>query len=113
MTCADVDGAHVIDLVAGRDFTPDGTIEAAEARDSDAARTARRDARVRAGHRDRPHFQLGRKYADALGLQALDGNGSWHGHDGLVRRRPSRAVAAIAEGTLDEPPGWPREVAPA
>src|SRR6478672_5021989 len=36
VTGADVAGSHVIDLVVGRDFTPDGTIEAAEVRDGDA-----------------------------------------------------------------------------
>ena len=36
VTGANVAGSHVLDLVAGRDFTPDGTIEAAEVRDGDA-----------------------------------------------------------------------------
>src|SRR5690606_15231932 len=36
VTGADVAGQHVLDLVAGRDFTGDGTIEAAEVRDGDA-----------------------------------------------------------------------------
>src|SRR5215204_1238604 len=35
VTGANVDGRHVIDLVAGRDFTPDGTIEAANVVDGD------------------------------------------------------------------------------
>src|SRR3954470_20217332 len=35
VTGADVTGSHVLDLVAGRDFTPDGTIEAAEVKDGD------------------------------------------------------------------------------
>ena len=60
-------------------------------------------------------FQLGRKYADALGLQVLDENGKLvtvtMGSYGIG---PSRAVAAIAEGTLDELGlCWPRNVAPA
>jgi prolyl-tRNA synthetase len=60
-------------------------------------------------------FQLGRKYADALGLQVLDENGSLvtvtMGSYGIG---PSRAVAAIAEGTLDDLGlCWPRHVAPA
>ena len=60
-------------------------------------------------------FQLGRKYADALGLQVLDENGKLvtvtMGSYGIG---PSRAVAAIAENTLDELGlCWPREVAPA
>jgi prolyl-tRNA synthetase len=60
-------------------------------------------------------FQLGRKYADALGLQVLDENGKLvtvtMGSYGIG---VSRAVAAIAEGNNDELGlCWPREVAPA
>ena len=60
-------------------------------------------------------FQLGRKYADALGLQVLDENGKLvtvtMGSYGIG---VSRAVAAIAEDTHDELGlVWPREVAPA
>ena len=60
-------------------------------------------------------FQLGRKYADALGLQVLDENGKLvtvtMGSYGIG---VSRAVAAIAEDTHDELGlCWPREVAPA
>ena len=60
-------------------------------------------------------FQLGRKYADALDLKVLDENGKLvtvtMGSYGIGA---SRAVAAIAEGTLDEVGlCWPREVAPA
>ena len=56
-----------------------------------------------------------RLYADALGLQVLDENGKLvtvtMGSYGIG---PSRAVAAIAEGTLDELGlCWPRNVAPA
>src|SRR3546814_14673740 len=36
VTGADVAGQHVIDLVAGRDFAGDGTIDAAEVRDGHA-----------------------------------------------------------------------------
>ncbi|HSU08435.1 MAG TPA: His/Gly/Thr/Pro-type tRNA ligase C-terminal domain-containing protein, partial [Pseudonocardia sp.] len=60
-------------------------------------------------------FQLGRKYAEALGLQVLDENGKLvtvtMGSYGIG---VSRAVAAIAESTHDELGlVWPREVAPA
>jgi prolyl-tRNA synthetase len=60
-------------------------------------------------------FQLGRKYAEALGLQVLDESGKLvtvtMGSYGIG---PSRAVAAIAENTLDDLGlCWPREVAPA
>ena len=76
VTGADVDGSHVIDLVAGRDFTPDGTIEAAEVRDGDPCPdcddgTLESARGIEMGH----IFQLGRKYADALDLKVLDENG--------------------------------------
>ena len=115
VTGADVDGSHVLDLVAGRDFTADGTIEAAEVRAGDhcprgdgVLETARG---IEMGH----IFQLGRKFAEALDLKVLDENGKLvtvtMGSYGVG---PSRAVAAIAENTLDEIGlCWPREVAPA
>ncbi|HEX2809334.1 MAG TPA: proline--tRNA ligase [Kineosporiaceae bacterium] len=115
ITGADEPGRHVFDLVADRDFTADGTIEAAEVRDGDACPvcgSALRSARgIEIGH----IFQLGRKYADALGLQVLDENGKLvtvtMGSYGIG---VSRAVAAIVETSHDEfGMIWPREVAPA
>jgi prolyl-tRNA synthetase len=119
VTGADVPGSHVIDLTAGRDFTGDGTIDVGEVRDGDPCPVCGatdggvlESARgIEMGH----IFQLGRKYADALDLQVLDENGKLvtvtMGSYGIG---PSRAVAAIAEGTLDELGlSWPREVAPA
>jgi prolyl-tRNA synthetase len=115
VTGANTPGQHVIDLVAGRDFTPDGTIEAAEVRDGDACPScggALESARgIEMGH----IFQLGRKYAEALDLKVLDENGKLvtvtMGSYGIG---VSRAVAAIAENTHDELGlVWPREVAPA
>ncbi|RYB95929.1 proline--tRNA ligase [Nocardioides oleivorans] len=120
VTGADVHGSHVIDMVVGRDFTPDGTIEAAEVRDGDACPqcATRGDDGVLASARgiEMGHiFQLGRSYAEALGLKVLDENGKLvtvtMGSYGIG---PSRAVAAIAEGTLDDIGlCWPRDVAPA
>ncbi len=120
VTGADVEGSHVIDLVAGRDFTPDGTIEAAEVRDGDPCPrcsseggegTLESARGIEMGH----IFQLGRKYADALDLQVLDESGKLvtvtMGSYGIG---VSRAVAAIAENTHDDLGlVWPREVAPA
>jgi prolyl-tRNA synthetase len=115
VTGANVDGQHVIDLVAGRDFTPDGTIEAAEVRDGDPCPncdgTLESARGIEMGH----IFQLGRKYAEALGLKVLDENGKLvtvtMGSYGIG---VSRAVAAIAENSHDELGlVWPREVAPA
>ena len=116
VTGADASGSHVLDLVVGRDFTPDGTIEAAEVRDGDpcpncADGTLHTARGIEMGH----IFALGRSYADALGLQVLDESGKLvtvtMGSYGIG---VSRAVAAIAENTHD-PDGlvWPREVAPA
>ncbi|MGH3331279.1 MAG: proline--tRNA ligase, partial [Nocardioidaceae bacterium] len=80
VTGANVAGSHVVDLVAGRDFTPDGTIEAAEVRDGDPCPecpttggngTLESARGIEMGH----IFQLGRKFAEALDLQVLDENG--------------------------------------
>ncbi|MFA6298826.1 MAG: proline--tRNA ligase [Nocardioides sp.] len=116
VTGADIDGSHVIDLVAGRDFTPDGTIEAAEVRDGDPCPSCDSGTLEAARGIEMGHiFQLGRKYAEALDLKVLDENGKLvtvtMGSYGVG---PSRAVAAIAEGTLDEVGlCWPRNIAPA
>ncbi len=116
VTGADIDGSHVIDLVAGRDFTPDGTIEAAEVRDGDPCPNCDGGTLESARGIEMGHiFQLGRLYAEALGLQVLDEQGKLvtvtMGSYGIG---PSRAVAAIAEGTLDDIGlCWPRNVAPA
>jgi prolyl-tRNA synthetase len=106
---------HVVDLVCGRDFTPDGTIEAAEVRagdpSPDGVGTLVAARGIEIGH----IFQLGRKYTDAFGLDAL-------GPDGKPIRITmgcygigvSRLVGAIAEQSHDQHGlVWPREVAPA
>ena len=116
VTGADVAGSHVIDLVAGRDFTPDGTIEAAEVRDGDPCPSCDTGELETARGIEMGHiFQLGRKYADALGLQVLDESGKLvtvtMGSYGIG---VSRAVPVIAEDNHDELGlVWPREVAPA
>ena len=116
MTGGDVPGHHVVDLVAGRDFTPDGTIEAAEVRDGDPCPNCEAGVLATARGIEMGHiFQLGRKFADALDLQVLDENGKLvtvtMGSYGIG---VSRAVAAIAEGNNDELGlCWPREISPA
>jgi len=116
VTGADEPGSHVIDLVAGRDFTPDGTIEAAEVRAGDPCPRCDEGSLEAARGIEMGHiFQLGRKYAEALDLRVLDEQGKLvtvtMGSYGIG---PSRAVAAIAEGTLDDIGlCWPRNVAPA
>ncbi|HNQ08266.1 MAG TPA: proline--tRNA ligase [Tetrasphaera sp.] len=115
VTGANEPGRHVIGLVAGRDFTADGTIEAADVRPGDACPScghALESARgIEMGH----IFQLGRKYAEALDLKVLDENGKLRtvtmGSYGIG---VSRAVACIAEGNNDELGLiWPRHISPA
>nr|WP_239020778.1 His/Gly/Thr/Pro-type tRNA ligase C-terminal domain-containing protein [Nakamurella antarctica] len=116
VTGANQPGKHVIGLVMERDFSADGVIQAAEIRDGDPSpgpsggvlQTARG---IEMGH----IFQLGRKYAEALGLKVLDENGKLvtvtMGSYGIG---VSRAVAAVAEANHDEKGlVWPREIAPA
>jgi prolyl-tRNA synthetase len=116
ITGANETGRHVFDLVAGRDFTADGTIEAAEVRAGDVCPNCGQGRLEMARGIEMGHiFQLGRKYAEALDLKVLDENGKQvvvtMGSYGIG---VSRAVAAIAESTHDELGlVWPRAVAPA
>jgi prolyl-tRNA synthetase len=115
ITGANESGRHVFDLVAGRDFTPDGTIEAAEVREGDVCPVCGSALEIARGIEIGHIFQLGRKYAEALDLKVLDENGKQQvvtmGSYGIG---VSRAVAAIAEQSYDELGlRWPREVAPA
>ncbi|MFG2038838.1 proline--tRNA ligase [Dactylosporangium sp. NPDC048998] len=115
ITGADEPGKHVVHLVAGRDFTPDGTVEAVRIQDGDICPIdggVLQQARgIEIGH----IFQLGRKYAQALGLSVLDQNGKAQivtmGSYGVG---VTRALAVIAEQTADERGlCWPRELSPA
>jgi prolyl-tRNA synthetase len=114
VTGANVEGSHVVDLVAGRDFTPDGTIEAAEVRAGDPAPDGSGPLEIARGMELGHIFQLGTKYAAALDLQVLDANGKrvtvTMGSYGIG---VSRAVAAVVENSHDELGiVWPRELAP-
>ncbi|MBL8930274.1 MAG: proline--tRNA ligase [Kineosporiaceae bacterium] len=115
ITGADEHGKHVFDLVAGRDFTGDGVIEAAEVRAGDTCPSCGEPLSSARGIEIGHIFQLGRKYAEALGLQVLDENSRLvtvtMGSYGIG---VSRAVAAIVEANYDEAGlVWPREVSPA
>lgn len=115
VTGANEPGRHVFDLTCGRDFTPDGTIEAAEIRAGDPAPDGSGPLELARGIEIGHIFQLGRKYADALGLQVQDEQGKLvtvtMGSYGIG---VSRAVAAIAETTVDELGlCWPAGIAPA
>ncbi|HOB03939.1 MAG TPA: proline--tRNA ligase [Propionibacteriaceae bacterium] len=114
LTGANENGRHVFDLVYGRDFTSDGVIDVAEVREGDLAPDGSGPLTLARGIEIGHIFQLGRKYADALGLKVLNEQGKLTtvtmGSYGLG---VSRAVAAIAENTCDEKGlRWPREVAP-
>ncbi len=115
VTGADVAGRHVIGLVAGRDFTADGTIEAAEVRDGDACPSCGHGLESARGIEMGHIFQLGTKYAESLDLKVLDANGKLRtvimGSYGVG---VSRAVACVAEGNHDDLGlVWPRALAPA
>ncbi len=108
-------GIHAVDLVAGRDFTPDGIIEAAEVRPGDACPSCGHALEAARGIEMGHIFQLGRKYAEALDLRVLDANGKLQtvimGSYGIG---VSRAVACVAEGNHDDLGLiWPRALAPA
>ncbi|MCH1490239.1 MAG: proline--tRNA ligase [Ilumatobacteraceae bacterium] len=115
VTGADAAGHHVTHLVCGRDFTADGSIEAAEVLEGDPCSQCGEPMSMARGIEIGHIFQLGRKYAEALDLKVLDADGKQvtvtMGSYGIG---VSRAVAAIAESHHDEYGlCWPRAVAPA
>ena len=115
ITGANASGRHVFDLTAGRDFTGDGVIEAAEVRAGDPCPVDGAPLEIARGIEIGHIFQLGRTYAAALDLKVLDELGKQvvvtMGSYGIG---VSRAVAAIAETTHDDLGlCWPREIAPA
>jgi len=115
VTGANVDQQHVFGLIAGRDFTWDGVIEATAVRDGDPAPDGSGPLATRRGMEMGHIFQLGRKYAEALDLKVLDE----HGKQVVVTMGSygigvSRAVAALAEAHHDDKGLiWPMNVAPA
>jgi prolyl-tRNA synthetase len=114
ITGANIAGKHVYDLVFGRDFQSDGTIEAAEIRQGDTCPKCSQTLEIARGIEIGHIFQLGQKYATALDLTVLDENGKSQivtmGSYGIG---VSRAVAAIIEQNHDEKGiVWPKTVAP-
>ncbi|MFC0434606.1 proline--tRNA ligase [Kutzneria buriramensis] len=115
ITGADQADHHVMDLVAGRDFVPNGTVDVAEVREGDASPDGKGTLVAARGIEIGHVFQLGRKYADAFGLDALGPDSKpiriTMGSYGIG---VSRLVAVIAEQYFDERGlSWPRIVAPA
>ncbi len=114
ITGADEAGKHVVGMVAGRDFTPDGTIEAAEVRDGDPSPDGAGPLVAARGIEVGHVFQLGRKYTDAFEVNVLGENGKpvrpTMGSYGIG---VSRLVAVIAEQQHDDKGlRWPAEVSP-
>ncbi|RKE60286.1 prolyl-tRNA synthetase [Microbacterium sp. AG238] len=114
ITGANIDQMHVHSLVAGRDFTADAFVEVATVREGDPAPDGSGPVSIARGMEIGHVFQLGRKYAEALGLKVLDENGKLvtvtMGSYGIG---VTRILAIIAELNNDERGLiWPASVAP-
>jgi prolyl-tRNA synthetase len=115
VTGANSPGRHAVDVVRSRDFVPAGEIGAVEILDGDPCPLCGAALRLSRGIELGHVFQLGRKYAEVFGLEVSGPDGKpvvvTMGSYGVG---VSRAVAAVAEQTLDELGlCWPRSVAPA
>lgn len=114
VTGANVAEQHVAYLVAGRDFTADGVADLADVRDGDPAPDGSGPIETARGMEIGHVFQLGRKYAEALGLRVLDENGKLvtvtMGSYGIG---VTRILAVLAELNHDDRGiVWPREISP-
>ncbi|WP_165784834.1 proline--tRNA ligase [Bifidobacterium parmae] len=114
-TGADENEVDYYDLVYGRDFEADGTVEAVEVRHGDMSPDGSGPLSFERGVEIGQVFQLGLKYSKALGLKVLDQNGKavpvWMGCYGIG---VSRVLACIAETHHDERGlAWPKVCAPA
>jgi len=115
ITGANKDQLHTWYLTFGRDFSSDGIADIAEIRAGDPAPDGSGPLEMARGIEIGHIFQLGRKYAEALGLKVLDSNGKLvtvtMGSYGIG---VTRLVAVIAEAFHDEKGlMWPDAVAPA
>ncbi|MFK0223496.1 proline--tRNA ligase [Streptomyces vinaceus] len=115
VTGANKADTHARNVVCGRDFEVDQYLDVVVVEPGDPCPRCgaglRLDRAIEIGH----IFQLGRKYADAFGLDVLGREGKpvrvTMGSYGIG---VSRAVAALAEQTADEKGlAWPAAVAPA
>nr|WP_255698061.1 proline--tRNA ligase [Tessaracoccus sp. ZS01] len=114
VTGANVKDQHLTGVTAGRDFTADGILDVGDVREGDPAPDGSGPLTLARGIEMGHIFQLGRKYAEALGLKVLDQNGKLvtvtMGSYGVG---VSRAVAAVAEATSDDKGlSWPLGLAP-
>ena len=101
-------------LVAGRDFTGDGFVEVATVRAGDPAPDGSGPVELARGMEIGHVFQLGRFFAETLGLKVLDENGKLvtvtMGSYGIG---VTRILAILAELNNDEKGlVWPESVAP-
>ncbi|WP_146339567.1 proline--tRNA ligase [Nesterenkonia sp. NBAIMH1] len=115
ITGANEQDQHVFGLVAGRDFGWDGTIESVVVRDGDPAPDGSGPLETRRGIEMGHIFMLGRRYAEALGLQLLNADGKLQTVTmGSYGFGVTRALAALAESNHDDKGLiWPLAVAPA
>ena len=114
ITGANIDQKHVHSLVAGRDFFGDGVVEVANVREGDPAPDGSGPVELARGMEIGHVFQLGRFFAETLGLKVLDENGKLvtvtMGSYGIG---VTRILAIIAELNNDDRGLiWPESVAP-
>lgn len=114
ITGANIDQKHVHSLVAGRDFTADGYVEVANVRPGDPAPDGSGPVELARGMEIGHVFQLGRFFAEKLGLKVLDENGKLvtvtMGSYGIG---VTRILAALAELNNDDKGlVWPASIAP-
>ncbi|MDQ7880392.1 proline--tRNA ligase [Microbacterium sp. QXD-8] len=114
ITGANIDQKHVHTLVAGRDFAGDGFVEVANVRAGDPAPDGSGPVELARGMEIGHVFQLGRFFAETLGLKVLDENGKLvtvtMGSYGIG---VTRILAIIAELNNDDKGLiWPPSVAP-
>jgi prolyl-tRNA synthetase len=114
ITGANQDGHHVFGLVAGRDFDSDGNVEVAEVLAGDPAPDGSGPVELARGMEIGHVFQLGRFFAETLGLKVQDEDGKLvtvtMGSYGIG---VTRILAVIAEANNDTKGLiWPKNVSP-
>ena len=114
ITGANIDQKHAYSVVAGRDFFADGVVEIANVRAGDPAPDGSGPVELARGMEIGHVFQLGRFFAETLGLKVLNENGKLvtvtMGSYGIGI---TRILAIIAELHNDEKGLiWPASVAP-
>jgi prolyl-tRNA synthetase len=114
VTGANLDGQHAAFVVRGRDFEPAGELGAVEIRNGDRCARCGGELSIARGIEIGHIFQLGQKFANAFELDAQGANGEairiTMGSYGIG---VSRAIAAVAEQTLDDSGlCWPAQISP-